>query len=1046
MLNVMKLKIVLLLHILLGVNEGISDSPFIDRKEASRFLGRTKRSNSFWEEIKSGNQERECIEEDCSMEEAYEVFDNNFKANQFWKKYLRCNQALPRRYKQQGKIRIARQASRRSERENVKLRACISDEDQCNPFPCVRSNTAECVDTVSSFKCVCKNGFAGRKCESPLNECLSNPCQNSAICEDEIGGFTCFCDSNHEGIFCEIEVNDCRNTVEKQCSAVGGICQQRDAGDAYTCVCNPGYQGELCKHDVDECLNSTSCEQECHNTVGSFTCTCGHGFLIDTTTRTTCKDIDECNDVSHGCISQDFCHNTPGSFYCTCKHGFQLDETYRRYCDDIDECADENGGCPIIEGGCGLNGKTCKTCNNFDGGFNCYCPSGFNSYVEGGDCTDINECESSYHGCQQKCENFPGGYRCLCSEGYMLNFNGKTCSDINECLKDHGCSYRCSNNVGSYYCTCKRGFELDDDQRTCIDTDECQGVTKCDQTCINTDGGYKCGCNPGYRLLGKYKCSEIDECRPRPCGNNGNCIDEVNGYRCECFEGFTGKLCDVGTDPCAGDPCLNSGVCSAFDSGYVCRCAHGYIGPRCQTKHIEMCEIGYRREDGQCIDIDECAETTGLCQQICHNTKGSYTCTCDAGFNMNGLNCEDIDECLNSPCQQVCTNSIGSYDCSCSEGYSLNESDDTCEELFACVGNSPQMLPEKHFLLGTRKIDYISQTFVESSSSFQIGFDFRTFDTDGMLVAVVCSDVEQHYIFLLHADGQLTLAAFVSWPPKIEITKPKNALVLSDGQWHSIILRKRKNRVTVMEGKNKLLDLKFMKNKFGSAGQIYYGGIPGDVTVPTTIRDTDLYFQGCLKGNYTHGFTIAGDSKMPGIHNGCFESIEKGMYFDGSGFLHQSVELQTNLRMRFEFKSLSAQGVIIFAEDALRSRFSVTIAGNQIIASLTTSRNETRSSTFTTSNGELLCDQIWHICDFTITSNMVRLHVDGVAAGQDNISDSKRVQFTGLVDLYIGGRPGATSRSSYTGSLRNIKINRKDLSLDNIVEMNGVRLHSIPAL
>lgn len=50
---------------------------FIRRKAAHGVLARIKRANSGWfEELKRGDLERECIEEKCSYEEAREVFEH----------------------------------------------------------------------------------------------------------------------------------------------------------------------------------------------------------------------------------------------------------------------------------------------------------------------------------------------------------------------------------------------------------------------------------------------------------------------------------------------------------------------------------------------------------------------------------------------------------------------------------------------------------------------------------------------------------------------------------------------------------------------------------------------------------------------------------------------------------------------------------------------------------------------------------------------------------------------------------------------------------
>ena len=41
------------------------------------------------------------------------------------------------------------------------------------------------------------------------------------------------------------------------------------------------------------------------------------------------------------------------------------------------------------------------------------------------------------------------------------------------------------------------------------------------------------------------------------------------------------------------------------------------------------------------IDINECETGNGGCEQMCSNTIGSFVCSCDVGFRLdgNGLNC-----------------------------------------------------------------------------------------------------------------------------------------------------------------------------------------------------------------------------------------------------------------------------------------------------------------------------------------------------------------------------------------------------------------------
>ncbi|XP_043099213.1 prothrombin [Puntigrus tetrazona] len=87
---------------------------FIDNKKASQII-RAKRANSFMEEFKQGNLERECVEEICVHEEAREVFEKVDETEIFWKKYLGCGGTT---------------LSRTPEKINL-LRTCVKKEENC---------------------------------------------------------------------------------------------------------------------------------------------------------------------------------------------------------------------------------------------------------------------------------------------------------------------------------------------------------------------------------------------------------------------------------------------------------------------------------------------------------------------------------------------------------------------------------------------------------------------------------------------------------------------------------------------------------------------------------------------------------------------------------------------------------------------------------------------------------------------------------------------------------------------------------------------------
>uniref|UniRef100_A0A452V7B4 Coagulation factor X n=1 Tax=Ursus maritimus TaxID=29073 RepID=A0A452V7B4_URSMA len=100
-------------------------SVFLSPERASSVLGRVRRANSFLEEMKKGNLERECMEETCSFEEAREVFEDTAKTTEFWNKY--------------------------------------KDGDQCESGPC--QNEGQCRDGLGEYTCTCLEGYEGKNCE-----------------------------------------------------------------------------------------------------------------------------------------------------------------------------------------------------------------------------------------------------------------------------------------------------------------------------------------------------------------------------------------------------------------------------------------------------------------------------------------------------------------------------------------------------------------------------------------------------------------------------------------------------------------------------------------------------------------------------------------------------------------------------------------------------------------------------------------------------------------------------------------------------------------
>ncbi|KAM4662543.1 hemicentin-2 [Discoglossus pictus] len=430
-------------------------------------------------------------------------------------------------------------------------------------------------------------------------------------------------------------------------------------------ACPVGFvQSDTYCADDDECDLHMPCSHTCHNTFGSFSCSCPAGYAL-APDALNCRDLDECRLGSHHCPPGQECVNTVGSYQCLlrCGPGFRPNAEGTS-CEDIDECA-HTSPCQ-------------QRCLNTIGSYRCACDPGYQ--LRGTGCIDINECLRGVCQPQQHCKNTLGSYQCIenCPTGTIRSEAG-TCTDIDECRDgSHMCRYNqlCENTVGGYRCTCPRGYRSQGAGRPCLDINECQQVPKpCAYQCQNMAGSYKCLCPPGKQLL-------------------------ADGRSCAGLE-------RIGNNSAFG----NSGPQGAVTNGRI----HGnnvytwlsfsQNGNLVGQSSFTRCPQGFIRRNGVCTDIDEC-QVRSPCQHECRNTEGSYQCLCPSGYRLlpNNRNCQDIDECsenrISCGPNQMCFNTRGGYQCldtPCPATYMRGPSPGTCYRkcLTDCSSGGPYSLQYK---------------------------------------------------------------------------------------------------------------------------------------------------------------------------------------------------------------------------------------------------------------------------------------------------------------------------------------------------------------
>ena len=637
---------------------------------------------------------------------------------------------------------------------------CI-DIDECKANPC--DPLATCANIVGSHSCTCPNGYHttddGKTCVDD-DECVdgTHNCKN-AKCDNTAGSYTCTCDGGYEnGPQCT-DVDECHTGLDN-CDDTLATCINEvvsDNGNRFSCKCIAGYSGSGetgdCS-DIDECadpnLNDCGTNTVCTNLVPGFKCECEAGYG-GTPTKSAdndgCSDIDECKAGTHSCHEKATCTNTVGGHTCACNPGW---EGTGISCDDVDECADKLDNC-----------KDHSTCFNNQGGFECKCDSaGFEPVTPGDEsvCQNIDECARGTHDCDKNaaCTDGTGDWTCTCNQGFYGT--GQVCNDEDECSTPSGGQLcgddaRCENFDGGYTCNCPAGFErefitigTEIVRINCVDVDECSRVHFCHEhaECSNNDGGYECSCKTGFSGDGWYGagrtgCTDINECNASPCDVNADCTNTIGSFTCECCAGWTGtglECIDINEcKPTNGrrrrsstaigipdSPCHEDAYCTNHDGTFECTCNAGTRGDgydscvdidECaekthicdkhatctnadatddaQVTYFCECNIGWSGDGFGCVNINECNDPDRChADGECEDTAGSFKCSCKDGFSGDGFTCTDKDECAlgTHDCHNdaACTNTHGTFTCKCKDGYEGSGTD--CEDIDECVAGT----------------------------------------------------------------------------------------------------------------------------------------------------------------------------------------------------------------------------------------------------------------------------------------------------------------------------------------------------------------------
>ena len=327
---------------------------------------------------------------------------------------------------------------------------CV-DFDECAAGSHSCEENASCVNTIGGHACSCSTGYApgddwtflSPNC-GDVDECAAgtDDCGANALCANTVGGFVC-------GKTCPDGLQP--NPARTKCVPCPPGETQDETG---ACVCdpetrfhNPGSRG-ACQ------LTSDGAAKTCRD-AGWLVMTVSHnsvtlGAVCSIPYRDETAQVDET-----GCSvwqlynSRSFVH-------------WDKYQTTSQRCRDLFDAHPVPLSLNYNEGDRYVHSCPAPKTPS-DDLKSCDCPAGY-AEDDGGNCVDINECETGAHTCgaNAACVNTPGSHACSCSAGYAPvgdSLQNLQCADIDECAAGaHSCGEHenafCANTVGDYECSC----------------------------------------------------------------------------------------------------------------------------------------------------------------------------------------------------------------------------------------------------------------------------------------------------------------------------------------------------------------------------------------------------------------------------------------------------------------------------------------------------------------------------------------------------------------------------------------------------------------
>ncbi|KAI8787320.1 laminin subunit alpha-1 [Biomphalaria glabrata] len=331
----------------------------------------------------------------------------------------------------------------------------------------------------------------------------------------------------------------------------------------------------------------------------------------------------------------------------------------------------------------------------------------------------------------------------------------------------------------------------------------------------------------------------------------------------------------------------------------------------------------------------------------------------------------------------------------------------------------------------------------ELSENFIFGFEFRTFYENG-LFGFLTSDDDSFYFGIQLHNGRLEIV----YTYENSVKRITFDSVLSNGEWHSVQVTKKGNRLSVICD-SKTIKSDEIDDYVNIALPLHMGGPRDPVRFSkNNITLVNHSLRGCIRALTVNEVPInITDTQIIQDVGPCYQNVERGAYFGGTAYGALTFYFKPSLTVSLDFKTTSQSGILISISDTRLFGLTLELHDGQVKFRL--KHKELFVAETTNDNSFLYCDNKWHKVTAVLINSELSLTVDSGPTIKKTIVGS--LDGVNSNYMFIGGAKSnfkqiaSLSNDMLNGCLRNMIIDGVPVDWYTFVDQQNVRKTGCPA-